>query len=209
MPFGPLETNTLLFACAKTKRAAVVDPARGVTRALLNKVQELSLAIEKIFLTHSHWDHIADAHFLIEETHVPIYVHPEDAKNLQEPGSDGLPLLFPIQGVAGAHDLHHGDRCTVGELSFEVIHTPGHSPGSVCFFFQKEKVLLSGDTLFKGSIGNIRLATSDASRMRDSLRLLKQLPLDTRVVPGHGPDTTLKQEEWLYRADFERWLEKE
>lgn len=199
-PFGPFETNAILVACLVTKKAAVIDPSFGSTNAILQKSEEMDLQIEKIFLTHSHWDHIADVHELVRETSARVHVHALDAANLENPGSDGVPLLFPITGVTADQYICHGDDLFVGQLSFRVIHTPGHSPGSVCYYSSDKHVLISGDTLFAGSIGNIRLPTSEPDRMWESLALLTSLPPDTRVVPGHGRDTVLMNESWLGRA---------
>jgi hydroxyacylglutathione hydrolase len=200
-PSGPYETNAILLGCANTRKAAVIDPSLGSTKPILEKVKQGELVIEKILLTHSHWDHIADAKALVDATHVPIYVHPLDAGNLERPGSDGIVAPVAVAGVKEHKPLHEGDRLHVGDILLEVIHTPGHSPGSVCFYLASEHVLISGDTLFKGSIGHLHLPTSRACDMWDSLRKLVKLPKHTRVIPGHGPDTTLEQESWLDRAE--------
>jgi len=199
-PSGPLETNAILLGCMQTKFAAVIDPSSGSTGPILEKAQQLGLQIKKILLTHSHWDHIADAHKLIEKTGAEIYVHPLDAPNLEHPGSDGIPLFFPIRGVHPDCLLEEGDRITVGKLLCEVIHTPGHSPGAVCYLVREENLLFSGDTLFAGSIGNLQLPTAQAEKMWSSLDKLAALPPETRVVPGHGGDTSIGKEDWLKRA---------
>jgi glyoxylase-like metal-dependent hydrolase (beta-lactamase superfamily II) len=199
-PFGPLETNSILFGCAKTKKGAVVDPSFGSSEAILQKAEENGIKIEKILLTHSHWDHFADAHILQNQTKAPIFIHPLDVKNLEVPGSDGIPFMVPIQSVKADHLIHEGDLIEVGDLKIEVIHSPGHSPGSVCFYFRDQNLLFSGDTLFKGSIGNLYLPTASPTHMWTSLRKLSELPLETLVVPGHGSDTIIGNETWLNRA---------
>ncbi len=127
-------------------------------------------------------------------------MHPLDAPNLEHPGSDGIPLFFPIRGVHPDCFVQDGDRIFVGELACEVIHTPGHSPGSVCYFVREQKLLFSGDTLFEGSIGNLHLPTAEPLKMWSSLEKLAALSPDTYVVPGHGGDTTIGKENWLKRA---------
>jgi hydroxyacylglutathione hydrolase len=199
-PFGPLETNAILIGCAKTKTAAVIDPSPGSAGALLAKASELGLKIEKILLTHSHWDHFADAHALKALTSAPLYVHFLDAKNLEHPGSDGIPLFLPIHPVTPEHFLNEGDVVEVGELKLEVIHSPGHSPGGVCFYLRTQKLLISGDTLFQGSIGNLSLPTGESAKMWTSLEKLSKLPPETRVIPGHGGETSIGRESWLSRA---------
>ena len=199
-PFGPLETNALLVGSSERKVAVAIDPSLGSCGAILAKASELGVKIEKIFLTHSHWDHFADAHALKEETEAPLYVHPLDAKNIEHPGSDGIPLFFPVHPVSADHFLNEGETIVLGDLHFEVIHSPGHSPGSVCFYLRAQKLLISGDTLFRGSMGNLQLPTAQANQMWLSLGKLAALPPETRVIPGHGPETTIGQENWLARA---------
>ena len=199
-PFGPLETNAILIGCAHTKAAVVIDPSLGSASALLEKAAERGLAIEKILLTHSHWDHIADAHPLKVKTGAPLYVHSLDAKNVEHPGSDGIPLYCPIHPAIPDHFLNEGDLIAIGRLTLEVIHSPGHSPGRVCFYLREQALLISGDTLFKGSIGTLHLPTAQPSLMWGSLEKLSRLPPDTRVIPGHGGDTSIGKENWLCRA---------
>jgi glyoxylase-like metal-dependent hydrolase (beta-lactamase superfamily II) len=199
-PFGPLETNAILIGCSATKKAAVIDPSPGSMQAILQAAEEKNLKIEKILLTHSHWDHFADAKMLKEATNAALYVHPLDEKNLLQPGSDEIPLFFFIEPVRANHLLNEGELISVGELSLEVIHTPGHSPGSVCFYIQSEDLLISGDTLFKGTIGNLNLPTARSTEMWKSLHKLAKLPPETRVIPGHGADTSIGKESWLSRA---------
>lgn len=199
-PAGPLDTNTLLIGCSETKKGAVVDPAYQSTKEVLQYAEEKGIAIEKILLTHSHWDHFADAFELKEKTKAKLFVHPLDAQNLEKPGSDKVPTFLKIHSVQYDHLLKEGEIIYVGNLSFEVIHTPGHSPGSVCFYSAKEACLISGDTLFQGSIGNLSLATGTPDLMWASLQKLSILPKNTRVIPGHGDNTTIGDEPWLSRA---------
>jgi glyoxylase-like metal-dependent hydrolase (beta-lactamase superfamily II) len=129
---------------------------------------------------------------------LPVWVHKFDQKNLEEPGSDGLPIMGVIEAVKADGILEDGQKVVIGELEFEVIFTPGHSPGGVSFYFEKEKVLFSGDTLFKGTHGNISFPTSNQEDMRDSLLRLMKLPNDVRVYPGHMEDTTIGEERrWI------------
>src|SRR5205085_3035340 len=123
------------------------------------------LSVKKILLTHSHWDHIADVMPLKEKFHLPVYVHALDAPNLQQPGADGLPCWLTISGVQPDVLLEEGMEVPIGKLMFKVLHTPGHSPGCVCFYESSQHVLFSGDTLFKGTIGNLSFPTSQPSLM--------------------------------------------
>ena len=197
---GPLETNSFLFACSKTKKAAVIDPSMGSASLVLRKAKAHELTIEKILLTHSHWDHIADLRQLAEQTGADVYVHQLDEKNVEEPGSDGIPLMMPIRGFKPECLLNGDDQIDIGMLRCTVFHTPGHSPGSVCYYLRDQSTLFSGDTLFAGTIGAVHFSTGEPEKMWESLRMISTLPPETRVLPGHGPETTLAKENWLSRA---------
>lgn len=199
-PSGPLETNAMIVGCEETKTAIVIDPAYQSTEKILEKGEALGLSFEKIYLTHSHWDHTADLAALKRELGCPIYVHKLDSENVKNPGVDGLPLFIPIEGITPDYFLEEGQIHSIGNLSFIVIHTPGHSPGGVCFFFEKEKVLISGDTLFKGSYGSLSFPGCNEEDMFQSLQRLATLPKDTKFYPGHGPSSVLGEETWLSNA---------
>ncbi|NGX50657.1 MAG: putative metallo-hydrolase [Chlamydiae bacterium] len=195
---GPFQTNAYLLACSDTQKGVFIDPAPESCDLLTRAATGYEM--EAILLTHSHWDHIADVKKLKRSFALPLYVHPADSENVRTPGSDGLPLLIPVEGVEPDHDLVDGQILEVGELRLRVIHTPGHSPGGVCFYLEKEKILISGDTLFKGSIGNLSFPTADPSAMWKSLKKLEELPPETRVYSGHGPSTSIGVESWLPQA---------
>jgi glyoxylase-like metal-dependent hydrolase (beta-lactamase superfamily II) len=97
--------------------------------------------------------------------------------------------------------LEDGQVLAVGEFQIEVIHTPGHTPGGVCFYLKEQKILFSGDTLFQGTIGNLSFPTARPARMWDSLKRLAALPKETRVYPGHGDPTTIGKEQWIANAE--------
>ena len=199
-PSGPLQTNAYIVACSLTRQCAIVDPAPQSASTLIHYISQHQLHPTKILLTHTHWDHIADVAKMIDEYAIPVSVHADDAPNLEKPGSDGLPNFFPLKGIKPDVLLHGGEIIDVGQLHFEVINTPGHTPGGVCFYEKQQGVLLSGDTLFKGTIGNISFSTGEADRMWKSLDRLAKLPPETLVYPGHGPNTTIGTENWLPRA---------
>ena len=194
---GPLETNTVLLACPKTHKAAIIDVPFESIPLLMEEIKRNSLQPQMILLTHSHWDHIGAAIELKEKLKIPIYIHAEDAKNLEAPGSDGLPLFFPVKGGVADHLLKDGQLIELGSLKIEVIHTPGHTPGGVCFWIKDEGVLIAGDTLFQGTIGKLSLPTGRPHLMWESLKKLSKLPAHTRVIPGHGEETTIGAEKWL------------
>lgn len=199
-PSGPFETNAYVVGCTTTKQAVIIDPAPESADAILDCLETKGFHCIAILLTHSHWDHIADAPTLKDKLNVPIYIHELDAPNLKRPGADGLPLWVEIRGLEADHLIHEGMIIPVGELSFHVLETPGHTPGGVCFYEPEEGVLFSGDTLFKGTIGNLSFPTARPHLMWHSLDKLAELPAHTHVYPGHGPSTRIGKESWLPNA---------
>ncbi|MBM3197832.1 MAG: MBL fold metallo-hydrolase [Chlamydiae bacterium] len=197
---GPCETNAYLVISEKTKKSFVVDVPPDSAALLEKKAKDRGCSIEAIFLTHSHWDHMADAALLRKMAGANIYVHPLDAPNLQHPGTDKLPMFFAIQGAEPDLFLQEGDRISIGDLTLLVIATPGHTPGGVSLFLEKERVLFSGDTLFQGTMGRIDFPTSHPSSMWDSLTRLSTLPPETKVFAGHGEPTTIGKESWIRHA---------
>lgn len=199
-PSGPFDTNAYLIACEETKEAWIIDPAPESGEEILSRLEDKGLTAKAIILTHSHWDHLGDMKFLKDELKIPVYVHELDAPNVIRPGSDRLPLFFEIEGCQPNHLLKGGEKLKLGTCSFEVIHTPGHSPGGICLYEKDEGVLISGDTLFKGTIGNLSFPGCSEESMWTSLDKLAKLPPQTKVYPGHGPSTTIGQESWLPKA---------
>jgi glyoxylase-like metal-dependent hydrolase (beta-lactamase superfamily II) len=199
LPSGPFKTNAYLVI--SDTLAAIIDPAPGSKNSLDREIAARKVRPIAIIITHSHWDHIADVRALQEEYFPDIIVEDEDAYNVLEPGSDRIPCWMNIKGATPTRLVHDGDKIQIGEVSFRVIHTPGHTPGSMCLYAEKEAVLFSGDTLFRGTMGNFSFPTSDKARMWTSLRKLSLLPNSTRVYPGHGETTTIGEEEWLAHPD--------
>jgi len=195
---GPAETNTVLIGCSETKKAAIIDVPFDSAALLIEALEKHSLTPEMILLTHSHWDHLGEAALLKKKLNIPIFIHREDAKNLEQPGSDGLPLFFPVEGTTPDQFLEEGQHLKIGNIDVQVIHTPGHTPGGVCFWIPKEKLLVSGDTLFRGTIGNLSFPTARPPLMWESLKKLGKLPPETRVIPGHGEATTIGAEKRLF-----------
>ncbi len=194
LPSGVYATNAYVVSCPDTKDAVIIDPSPESTAKIQKIITHQALNPKAILLTHSHWDHIADVHPLKISLQIPVFVHNSDAPNLIKPGSDLLRLLVPIIGVEPDGFLEEGTVFPVGKSKLEVIHTPGHSVGSICFYEPSAGILFSGDTLFQGTIGNLSFPTSRPQLMADSLRKLTKLPGKTKVYPGHGPMTTLEDE---------------
>jgi hydroxyacylglutathione hydrolase len=198
---GPLETNAYVISCPGTNHAAIIDPAPESAEPIIQYIEDQHLQPDLIILTHSHWDHFGDLAKIKAKYPIPVGVHSLDEGNLELPGSDGLPCWLPIEGMKPDWLLKEGDVIPIGNLSLKVIHTPGHTPGGVCLYDAKNHVLLSGDTLFKGTIGNLSFPTSQPNLMWKSLKKLSKLPPETQVFPGHGPSTTIGDESWLANAE--------
>jgi len=198
---GPFQTNSHLILSTSSREAVVVDPAPESFDKIVSLLEKKQKKLSAIWITHSHWDHTADCHLLLQERRVPVVVHKYDADNLQTPGSDGLPCYIDMQPVTASRYIKDGEILTIGESKWRVIHTPGHSPGSVCFYNEEDGVLLSGDTLFATTMGNISFPTSSPHLMGTSLFRLSTLPPQTKVFPGHGEATTIEQERsWMLDA---------
>ena len=197
---GPIATNTYVVVSSLTREAFIIDAAPESFELVYDYLVTDGLKYKAILLTHSHWDHIADVSKIKEKFEIPVYVHALDAPNLQNPGADGLPCPLNFPQIKPDFLLEEGALLNLGNLTFQIIYTPGHSIGSVCFYEKNQHVLFSGDTLFQGSIGNISFPTSSPNLMWSSLAKLAQLDPNTRVFPGHGSLTTIKQEHWLANA---------
>jgi glyoxylase-like metal-dependent hydrolase (beta-lactamase superfamily II) len=195
--FGPWETNAYLVWDGQSDEALVVDPGMGAAAALVARAAAIGLRIHLIADSHGHVDHIFDNAALKRETGAPLAIHPDDAHRLSGENVYG----FEVEASVAERDLNEGDRLEIGTLRFDVLHTPGHTEGSACLYEADRGLLLSGDVLFRGSYGRTDLAGGNEAQMVASLtRLLRDIPLATRVLPGHGPETTIAREApWLER----------
>jgi hydroxyacylglutathione hydrolase len=199
-PSGPLDTNAYVVCCPQTLQAGIIDPAPQSADAIIEYLKQNQCVPKKILLTHSHWDHIADTAMLKKTFNIPVGIHPLDRSNLENPGSDRLPFRLSIESVRPDFLMVEGDLIDIGNLQFEVIHTPGHTPGGICLYCKEMQILFSGDTLFQGTIGKLTLPTGQPELMWNSLDKLSKLPKETQVLPGHGPSTTIGKESWLKEA---------
>lgn len=198
-PFGPIDTNIVILACPETKECALFDAPLDSAVAIKERIAELGYSVKKLLLTHSHWDHIGSAAELSKIFSLPVTVHSADQGNVLKPGSDQVRGI-KIDPVDNIELIEEGDEIQVGNLSLRVVHTPGHTPGGVCYYLEKEGVMISGDTLFCGSMGRVDLPTSTPNEMWKSLKKLAKFPDETKVYPGHGPETTIGDEPWLESA---------
>jgi glyoxylase-like metal-dependent hydrolase (beta-lactamase superfamily II) len=192
VPVTPFRQNASVVWCAATRRAAFVDPG-GEPERLLKAAEQAQVEIEKILLTHGHLDHAGAAAELKERLNVPIEgPHPDEDWLLASIEAQGA--RFGMDGARScAPDrwLDEGDKVTVGEAQFAVIHCPGHTPGHIVFFQPETRFALVGDVIFRGSIGRSDFPRGDHAALVSSIRD-KLFPLgdDVRFLPGHGEMST-------------------
>jgi len=190
---GQLETNCYLVFCLKTLACAVVDPGAEPDR-ILAAIHHRGLKPVVILNTHGHVDHIGANRDVKDAYGVPLAIHALDGPMLELAGQ--LELSFVLDAKSSPPPdqfLEDGARIQVGESALEVLHTPGHSPGSVSLL--GPGFLLSGDTLFNGGVGRTDLPGGSARDLERSIRTrILILPAETRVLPGHGPGTTVGEE---------------
>ena len=190
---GLFQTNCYLVGCPQTRQALVLDPG-GEAPPILERAKALGLTISLIVNTHGHYDHIVGNAELVRATAAPLAVHELDAPLLSAPQYDFSILLgLHREPSQPTRLLRHGDSVDVGTLSFQVLHTPGHTPGCVCLL--GHGILFSGDTLFHLGVGRTDLPGGDMDTLIRSLAEVV-LPLDEglTVYPGHGPQTTIGYE---------------
>jgi glyoxylase-like metal-dependent hydrolase (beta-lactamase superfamily II) len=196
IPVTPFQQNCTLLWCQKTMRAAVIDPGGDLDR-IRHVVDQAGVTVEKILLTHGHIDHAGGAADLKDSLAVPIEgPHEADRFLLDHLEEQGRAYGFPgVRNVAPDRWLSEGNRVSVGELTFDVLHCPGHSPGSVVFVNGEERFAIMGDVLFQGSVGRTDLPGGSHEALIRSIKE-KVLPLgdDVAFICGHGPASTIGQE---------------
>jgi hydroxyacylglutathione hydrolase len=195
--FGPWQTNAYLVWDGRSADALVLDPGMGAAPALMARIAANGLRLHVIADSHGHVDHVFDNAPLVRASGAPLAIHPDDAYRLDGRNNYG----FEVEPSVATQDLREGEQLRIGELVFDVLHTPGHTEGSVCLHEERLGLLLSGDVLFAGSYGRTDLPGGDDEQMVASLaRLAREVPAHVRVLPGHGPETTLERElPWLRR----------
>ncbi|MGC9522522.1 MAG: MBL fold metallo-hydrolase [Anaerolineae bacterium] len=192
LPIGLLGSNVYLVYDDQNE-GMLVDPGVVEPEPLLRAIRERDLVIHYILNTHGHFDHVAGSAHL-HRLGASLALHPADRElMLGGGGSMALGVTFPSPPPPEV-ELADGTEITVGSLNIQVVHTPGHTPGSVCLFIPEDRALLTGDTLFAGSVGRTDLPGGSHRMLEASLRRLMDLPDDIRVYPGHGSPTTIGHE---------------
>ncbi len=195
LPVGALQCNCSVFGDEATREGLVVDPGDEIS-LVLEAVRRHGLTVKAIVITHAHIDHIGGAQKLKQATGAPVYMNAND-RELQKMMDVQAQWLRtrtpdPVEIDVAAKD---GDRLAMGVTEFHVLHTPGHTQGSISLYIPSEEKLVAGDTLFLGSIGRTDLPGGDFEQIQRSIHnKLLPLPEQTVVIPGHGENTTIGQE---------------
>jgi hydroxyacylglutathione hydrolase len=195
LPVGPLQCNCSVIGDEVSREAIVIDPGDDI-EDVLGLVRKHQLQVKQIVITHAHIDHVGGAMKLRAATGAPILLNQNDYALLKmlDVQAAWIGVATP-ERVEIDQNLAHADTVKAGLLSAQVLHTPGHTEGSVCLYFPAEKKLIAGDTLFAGSIGRTDLPGGSYEKILHSLhQRVLALPDETVVIPGHGPVTTIGEE---------------
>lgn len=199
MTFNPFQENTYVLA-DETNECVIIDPGCYHSEErdhLKNFIAEENLKPVKVVNTHCHIDHVFGNYFCTKEWNLELYCHELDKQTL-----DVVPRVAEVYGIPGYqispdpdHYITENDKLTFGNSSMDIIFTPGHAPGHVVFYSPEDKFVINGDVLFKGSIGRYDFPTSSLEDLKDSIiNKMFELPEDTLVYTGHGPETTIGEE---------------
>lgn len=193
-PGGPVQTNAYLVADSETGDALVIDAPYETTAAIVAEAAKRGWTIGQIVITHTHWDHVADALALTHATGAPLLAHPLAVERLASPAPFFDPPV-PVPPVETTTTLDDGDTVSLGGHILRVMHLPGHDPSHIALVDEAANIFLGGDVLFPGGHGRTDLPGTDQAVMNRSLhRLVDELPEETTVYPGHGATTTIGAE---------------
>lgn len=197
--FNPFQENTYVLWCDQTKEAAIVDAGNSNTqehRELENYITQNDLVVRQLLNTHAHVDHVLGNAWVLQKWNVPFLLHQADLPVLHS-----LPQVASMYGLPAAASpeptafLNDNDEITIGNEKLKVLFVPGHAPGHVAFYHEKQKLLINGDVLFNGSIGRTDLPGGDYETLMKSItEKILTLPADVKVYCGHGPETTVGKE---------------
>lgn len=196
LPAGPIETNAYLVLDREAGRAVLVDAPHGVWEEVEPALAEAGAKLEALLLTHGHWDHTGDA-AAIQATGVPVYGHEADRMFFENPAIQENFMIpgYELKAVRLDKPVAQGDRLELLGHAVEVRHVPGHCPGNVLFHFPALGVAFVGDAIFAGSVGRTDFPGCSMEELEHSIRTqIYTLPPETRLLPGHGPATTVARE---------------
>jgi glyoxylase-like metal-dependent hydrolase (beta-lactamase superfamily II) len=193
---GPAATNVHVLADPRSREAIAIDTAIPSLAWIRDELAARSWTLKLIVSTHGHWDHIGDNAAVAAETRAEIAVHALDRERLEHPQPLWAP--FEIPPSVPAVELAEGGEIRFGDIRMRVLHTPGHTEGSVCLLSADDGLLFSGDTLFAGGWGRVDLPGGSPEAMAASIARLTELEDHLAVFPGHGPSTTIGRERgWM------------
>ena len=179
--------------------ALMIDAPPGTVRRVTESLAAHALKLQCIISTHGHWDSCADCAALVEATGAPLMAHSWDATRLANPNLTlETESAYKVRGCRADRGLTDGEVVEVGQLEFSVMHTPGHSPGSICLYEASQGAVFTGDLLLAGEVGRTDLPGGNAQAIAESLRRLGTLPPSTKVFPAHGKPTTIALESWIF-----------
>jgi glyoxylase-like metal-dependent hydrolase (beta-lactamase superfamily II) len=192
---GIAMTNCFVIADEIAKVAVMFDAPDHTAGEILDEVSHRGWDLDGLWLTHGHFDHIADHQVVTNRfPKAKVLIHRLDEPKLEEPNSAFFQLPFTIPPRDADAHVEDGQRLKLGSYEAQVLHTPGHAPGHVMYYFASEKILVGGDLIIAGSVGRTDLPDSDHAQLVASIRRVMQLPDETQLLPGHGQPSTLGEE---------------
>ena len=192
IPVGPLQMNVTLVMDRKTKDTIFFDPG-DETERILKTAKSEGMKITRLIATHCHFDHIADANKAMEKLGIPLEICPLGEELLGKVGPIAAAFGYTPSKIEAGGYLNEGEVLEIGETKFKIIHCPGHSPDSLCFY--TDGTLIGGDVIFQGAVGRTDLPGGNAKELMESIKAkILPLPDETVIYPGHGPKTILGEE---------------
>lgn len=186
---GPLQANCFIIGDETSRQAIVIDPG-DEPDLIMDVINENKSEVSYIVCTHGHFDHVGAVPDIKEKTGAKVVIHKDEIEIYHAAKDMAAFWGYEVERLPEPDILvDDGDRITIGDVSFTILHTPGHSPGGICLY--GEGIVVTGDTLFAGSVGRTDFYGGDMNKLRESFNKLMSLPDETKVLPGHGPDSTI------------------
>lgn len=200
---GPLQSNCFIIGDEETSESIVIDPG-DEPDLIMDVINGNGLKVNYIVCTHGHFDHVGAVSDIKGKTGAKVVIHKDEIEIYHAARDMATFWGYEVERLPEPDMLvDDGDRIMVGNMSFTIIHTPGHSPGGICLY--GEGIVVTGDTLFAGSVGRTDFYGGDMNKLKESFNRLMLLPGETRVLPGHGPDSTIdiERRDNPFASDFE------